>query len=78
MPCFCENSPTGQTGQRIFALDGSNDADSCNGVPFWDNSCGLAWPGWDRQVTSGNNSSLEVVVVWILTRLMITAPSPLF
>ena len=31
---FLKNSPTGQTGRRIFALDGSNDADSRKGVPF--------------------------------------------
>jgi len=29
------NSPTGQTRQRIFTLDGSNDADSRKDVPFW-------------------------------------------
>ena len=28
------NSPTGQTRQRIFTLDSSNDADSCRDVPF--------------------------------------------
>ena len=28
------NSPTGQTGRRIFTLDGSNDADSHKDVPF--------------------------------------------
>jgi len=28
------NSPTAQTRRRIFTLDGSNDADSRNGVPF--------------------------------------------
>jgi len=28
------NSPTGQTRQRIFTLDGSNDADSRKDVPF--------------------------------------------
>jgi len=28
------NSPTGQTRWRIFTLDGSNDADSRNDVPF--------------------------------------------
>ena len=28
------NSPTGQTGRRIFTLDGSNDADSRKDVPF--------------------------------------------
>ena len=28
------NSPTGQTRRRIFTLDGSNDADSRNDVPF--------------------------------------------
>jgi len=28
------NSPTGQTRQRIFTLDGSNDADLRKGVPF--------------------------------------------
>ena len=27
-------SPTGQTRRRIFTLDGSNDADSRNDVPF--------------------------------------------
>ena len=28
------NSPTGQTRRWIFALDGSNDTDTCKGVPF--------------------------------------------
>ena len=28
------NSTTGQTRRRIFTLDGSNDADSRNDVPF--------------------------------------------
>jgi len=28
------NSSTGQTGRRIFTLDGSNDADSSKDVPF--------------------------------------------
>ena len=28
------NSPTGQTRQRIFTLDGSNDADWRKDVPF--------------------------------------------
>ena len=28
------NSPTDQTGQRIFTLDSSNDADSRKDVPF--------------------------------------------
>ena len=28
------NSPTGQTRRRIFALDGSKDADSRKDVPF--------------------------------------------
>jgi len=28
------NSPTGQTRRRIFTLDGSNDADSHQDVPF--------------------------------------------
>ena len=28
------NSPTGQTRQRIFTIDGSNDADSRKDVPF--------------------------------------------
>ena len=31
---FFMNSPTGQTRRRIFALDGSNDADSRKDVPF--------------------------------------------
>jgi len=31
---FFMNSPTGQTGRRIFTLDGSNDADSRKDVPF--------------------------------------------
>jgi len=31
---FYGNLPTGQTRQRIFKLDGSNDADSRKGVPF--------------------------------------------
>jgi len=31
---FFGNSPTGQTRRRIFALDGSNDADSRKDVPF--------------------------------------------
>jgi len=31
---FFMNSPTGQTRQRIFTLDGSNDADSRKDVPF--------------------------------------------
>ena len=29
-------SVAGQTGQRICALDGSNDTDSRKDVPFWD------------------------------------------
>jgi len=29
------NLVTDQTSQWIFSLDGSNDADSCKGVPFW-------------------------------------------
>jgi len=28
------NSSTGQTGRRIFTLDGSNDGDSRKDVPF--------------------------------------------
>jgi len=31
---FFMNSPTGQTGRRIFTLDGSNDADSRKDVPL--------------------------------------------
>jgi len=31
---FFGNSPTGQTCRQIFTLDGLNDADSRNGVPF--------------------------------------------
>jgi len=31
---FLSNSPTGQTAHHIFTLNGSNDADSCKGVPF--------------------------------------------
>jgi len=31
---FLSNSPTGQTVHHIFTLNGSNDADSRNGVPF--------------------------------------------
>jgi len=31
---FLSNSTTGQTVHDIFALDGSNDTDSCKGVPF--------------------------------------------
>jgi len=31
---FFRNSPTGQTRQRIFACDGSNDAVSRKDVPF--------------------------------------------
>jgi len=31
---FLKNSPTGQTGRRIFALDGSNDADLHKDVSF--------------------------------------------
>ena len=31
---FFISSPTGQTGRRIFTLDGSNDADSRKDVPF--------------------------------------------
>jgi len=31
---FFGNSPTGQTRQRIFTLDGSNNANSRKGVPF--------------------------------------------
>jgi len=31
---FFINSPTGQTRQRIFTLDGSNDTDSRKDVPF--------------------------------------------
>jgi len=32
---FLSNSPTGQTAHHIFTLNGSNDADSRKGVPFW-------------------------------------------
>jgi len=32
---FLSNSPTGQTAHHIITLDGSNDADSRKGVPFW-------------------------------------------
>ena len=32
---FLSNSPTGQTVHHIFTLNGSNDADSRKGVPFW-------------------------------------------
>jgi len=32
---FFTNSPTGQTVWRIFARNGSNDAVSGKGVPFW-------------------------------------------
>jgi len=32
---FLRNSPTGQTRRRIFTHDGSNDAHSRKGVPFW-------------------------------------------
>jgi len=28
------NAPTGQTAHHIFTPHGSNDADSCKGVPF--------------------------------------------
>jgi len=31
---FLRNSPTGQTDRQIFALDGSNNADSRKGVHF--------------------------------------------
>ena len=31
---FFGNSPTGQICRQIFTLDGLNDADSRNGVPF--------------------------------------------
>jgi len=31
---FLSNSPTGQTVHHIITLNGSNDADSRNGVPF--------------------------------------------
>jgi len=31
---FLSNAPTGQTAHHIFTLKGSNDADSCKGVPF--------------------------------------------
>jgi len=33
---FFGNSPTGQKRRRIFAHDGSNDADSHKDVLFWD------------------------------------------
>jgi len=29
MPSFYGNSPTGQTGRRIFTLDGLNNVESC-------------------------------------------------
>jgi len=32
---FLSNTPTGQTAEHIFTLNGSNDADSRKGVPFW-------------------------------------------
>jgi len=32
---FLSNSRTGQTAHHIFMLNGSNDADSRKGVPFW-------------------------------------------
>ena len=32
---FLSNAPTGQTAHHIFTLNGSNDADSRKGVPFW-------------------------------------------
>jgi len=33
---FLSNSPTGQTADHaIFTLDGSINAHSCKGVPFW-------------------------------------------
>jgi len=32
---FLSDSPTGQTFHDIFTLNGSNDADSLKGVPFW-------------------------------------------
>jgi len=32
---FLSNTPTGQTADHIFTLNGSNDADSRKGVPFW-------------------------------------------
>jgi len=31
---FLSNAPTGQTGDHIFTLNGSNDADSRKDVPF--------------------------------------------
>jgi len=31
---FLSNTPTGPTAHHIFMLNGSNDADSCKGVPF--------------------------------------------
>ena len=34
MTLFFLNSPTGQTRRRIFAHDGSNEADSRKDVPF--------------------------------------------
>ena len=33
---FLRNTPTGETGRRIFMLDSSNDADSGKDVPFVD------------------------------------------
>jgi len=35
IPLFLSNSPTGQTVHHIFTLNGSNDADSRKGVPFF-------------------------------------------
>jgi len=34
IPFLFRNSPTGFTRRQIFTLDGSNDTDSCKGVPF--------------------------------------------
>ena len=34
IPFLFRNSPTGFTRRQIFTLDGSNDVDSCKGVPF--------------------------------------------
>jgi len=34
IPPFLSYAPTGQTAHHIITLNGSNDADSRNGVPF--------------------------------------------
>jgi len=38
---FIRRSPTGQTRQRIFTFDGSNNSDSSKGCAFW----GFCWHG---------------------------------